>query len=155
MRRCTAGGGSRSFLFRDMAGGAGSYGSRMPYDPGDAMGVLIHVACVMLGPTPTRQFSVKKEVFLMTHQLLAYLFSRKLMYFFPAMATKLVSRIGYPAGLAGKPTFRRFQPERSSGNQLLDPPLNRHFPSRTSSEGLSTELTPLAFEVFGRCFFPR
>ena len=40
----------------DMAGGAGSYDSRMPYDPGDAMGVLM---CVMLGPTPTRQFSVK------------------------------------------------------------------------------------------------
>ena len=74
VRRCTAGGGSRSFLFRDMAGGAGSYGSRMPYDPGDAMGVLIHVACVMLGPTPTRQFSVKKEFFLMTHQLLTYFY---------------------------------------------------------------------------------
>ena len=68
------GGGSRSFLFRDMAGGAGSYGSRMPHDPGDAMGVLIHVACVMLGPTPTRQFSVKQEFFLMTHQLLAFSF---------------------------------------------------------------------------------
>ena len=39
--------------------------------------------------------------------------------------------------------FRRFQPGRSSGNQLLDPPLNRHFPSRTSSEGLSREWTPL------------
>ena len=57
------GGRSRSFFFRDMAGGAGSHGSRMPYDPGDAMGVLIHVACVMLGPTPTRQFQSNKSFF--------------------------------------------------------------------------------------------
>ena len=40
--------------------------------------------------------------------------------------------------------FRKFQPERSSGILLLDPALNRHFPSRTSSEGLDGESTPLA-----------
>ena len=39
--------------------------------------------------------------------------------------------------------FRKFQPERSSGILLLDPALNRHFPSRTSSEGLGGEWTPL------------
>ena len=72
------------------------------------------------------------------------------MYFSPA--TKLDSRIGYPAGLAGKPTFRRFQPERTSGNQLLGPPLNRHFPSRTSSEGLSRELTPCGAARFSTGF---
>ena len=32
--------------------GGPMYGSRMPYDPGDAMGVLIYAACVMLGPEP-------------------------------------------------------------------------------------------------------
>ena len=45
------------------------------------------------------------------------------MYFFPA--TKLESRIGYPAGLAGNPTFRRFQPERTSGIHFLTPPPKR------------------------------
>ena len=44
--------------------------------------------------------------------------------------------------------FRKFQPERSSGILLLDPALNRHFPSRTSSEGLDGEWTPL---VSSRC----
>ena len=43
--------------------------------------------------------------------------------------------------------FRKFQPERSSGILLLDPALNRHFPSRTSSEGLDGEWTPLVMPL--------
>ena len=65
-------GGSRFLPFRYVTGGAGLYGSRMAYNPGDAMGVLIYAACVMLGPSPNRRFSVSqtdKGFFLMTHQI--------------------------------------------------------------------------------------
>ena len=64
------------------------------------------------------------------------------MYFSPA--TKLDSRIGYPAGLAGNPTFRRFQPERSSGIQLIDPLLNAISRHEHRRRGLDGEWTPLA-----------
>ena len=37
------------FFCRDMAGAAGSYSSMVPYDPGDATGVLTHAACMTLG----------------------------------------------------------------------------------------------------------
>ena len=56
-----------------MAGGAGSYGSGMPYEPGGAMGVLIHVACVMLGAHPDPAIFSQTRVF-SDDQLLAFNF---------------------------------------------------------------------------------
>ena len=41
------------------------------------------------------------------------------------MDSRINRSIGYPAGLAGNPTFRRFQPERTSGLHFVTPPKKR------------------------------